>query len=393
MAKERTGYHTAVVGVRAVGREMMRVLRQRGFPIASFRVFATRERDITVDGDAYHVEVINEEAFDQIDVAFFAGGDVREGHFGPLAARRGAVVIDNGDAFRLDPEVPLVVPEVNPGALRQHHNLAGAPGAAASAVAAERAPGRLIANPNCSTIQFVLVLKPLHDAARLKRAVVATYQSVSGRGTSRDGSDPVEQLRAEMAAISGQLGPLAGQGTPEARLHDVVEAASEGAAARVSDPGLFPHPIAGNVIPQISSFDETGYSKEEMKLVSETRKILAEPALKITATTVRVPVFNAHAEAANLEFERPISAAQAKEILSRTPGVIVIDDPAQAAYPMPIYASGKDEVFVGRIREDPTVPHGLNLWIVADNLRKGAALNAVQIAEKMIEMGLLRPRR
>jgi len=348
---------------------MIRVLRQRSFPVASLRVFATRERDVTIDGEQHHVEVISEEAFDQIEVAFFAGGDVREGHFGPLAARRGTVVIDNGDAFRLDPDVPLVVPEVNPDALRQHRNL--------------------IANPNCSTIQFVVALKPLHDAARLKRAVVATYQAVSGRGTSREGNDPVEQLRVEMGAISQQLAPLAAGGAPEARLHDVVEAASEGAAGRVSDAGLFPHPIAGNVIPHISSFDETGYSKEEMKLVHETRKILGEPALRITATTARVPVFNGHAEAANLEFARPISAAEAKDILSRAPGVTVIDDPAEAAYPMPIYASGKDEVFVGRIREDTTVPHGLNLWIVSDNLRKGAALNAVQIAEQMLEMGLL----
>jgi aspartate-semialdehyde dehydrogenase len=372
MADERTGLRTAVVGVRAVGREMVRVLRQRAFPVSGLRVFATRARDITLDGDTYRVEVINEEAFEDIDIAFFAGGDVREGHFGPVASRRGTVVIDNGDAFRLDPEVPLVVPEVNPEALRAHHGL--------------------IANPNCSTIQFVMALRPLHDAARLKRAVVATYQAVSGRGTSKDGSDPVEQLRAEMASISARLEPLAGQGTPEERLHDVVEAVSKGAAARVRDAGLFPHPIAGNLIPQISSFDDSGYSREEMKLVNETRKILGEPELRITATTVRVPVFNGHAEVANLEFERPISAAQAREVLSRAPGVAVVDDPEHSGYPMPLYASGKDEVFVGRIREDTTVPHGLSLWIVADNLRKGAALNAVQIAEKMIEMGLLRAR-
>jgi aspartate-semialdehyde dehydrogenase len=372
MSSSPNGFRVAVVGVRAVGREMIRVLRQRRFPTKSLRVFATRERDITVDGEAFHVEVINEEAFDDIDVAFFAGGDVREGHFGPLAAARGAVVIDNGDAFRLDPAVPLVVPEVNPEALRTHQ--------------------RLIANPNCSTIQFVVVLKPLHDEARVKRAVVSTYQAVSGRGTSQQGSDPVQQLRKEMAAMCERVAPAAQQGLPEESLHAVIEAACRACRDVVTDPGLFPHPIAGNVIPQISSFEETGYTKEEMKLVRETRKILGEPELKVTATTVRVPVFNAHAESANVEFERPISAARAREILSRAPGVVVVDDPERGVYPTPLDASGKDEVFVGRIREDPTVPHGLNLWIVSDNLRKGAALNAVQIAEKMVEMGLLRAR-
>lgn len=358
-----------MVGVRAVGREMLRALVQRRFPVRALRVFATRERDISVDGRTYHVEVISEGGFDEIDIAFFAGGDEREGHFGPVAAKRGAVVIDNGDAFRLEPGVPLVVPEVNADALRDHRNL--------------------IANPNCSTIQFVVALKPLHDAARLKRAVVATYQSVSGRGTSKQGSDPVEQLRWEMEELSARLGPLAEKGKPEERLHDVIEAAEENTADLCSDPTLFPHPIVSNCIPHISSFREDGYCKEEMKLVDETRKILDEPELKITATTVRVPVFNSHAEAANLEFERPISAGEAREILSSAPGIVVIDDPANAKYPLQLDASGKDEVFVGRIREDATVPHGLNMWIVSDNLRKGAAVNAVQIGERMIEMGIL----
>jgi aspartate-semialdehyde dehydrogenase len=369
MTSSANPYRVAVVGARAVGREMLRILRERDFPIASLRVFATRERDIEVDGETYHVEVIGEDAFDQIDMAFFAGGDQREGHFGPVAAQRGCVVIDNGDAFRLDPDVPLVVPEVNPEALRDHQNL--------------------IANPNCSTIQFVVALKPLHDAARLKRAVVSTYQAVSGRGTSSQGTDPVEQLRREMAAVTEQLAPMAEQGRPEERLHDVIVAASETAAGLVSDPTLFPHPIAGNVIPHISSFTEDGYSKEEMKLVNETRKILAEPGLGVTATTVRAPIFNSHAESVNLEFENPISADQAREILSKAPGVVVIDDPSNGGYPHPVGASGKDEVFIGRIREDSTVPHGLNLWVVSDNLRKGAALNAVQIGEKIIELGLL----
>lgn len=365
-------FRVGVVGARAVGREMVRILRQRNFPVGNLRVFATRERDITIDGNSYHVEVIKEEVFDEIDVAFFAGGDVREGHFGPVAAQRGAVVIDNGDAFRLDPEVPLVVPEVNPEALRDHHNL--------------------IANPNCSTIQFVVALKPLHDAARLKRAVVSTYQAVSGRGTSPEGSDPVDTLRSEMAILCERVCKAADAGLPEERLQKIIEASSGCIGALCSDPTLFPYPIAGNLIPQISSFRDDGYSKEEMKLVNETRKILGEPDLKVTATTVRVPVFNSHAEAANLEFERPITADRAREILSQAPGVIVVDDPGRNRYPVPLEASGRDEVFVGRIRKDDTVENGLNIWIVADNLRKGAALNAIQIAEKMIEMGLLAPR-
>jgi aspartate-semialdehyde dehydrogenase len=372
MASSAGDHRVAVVGARAVGQEMLRILRQRQFPAASTRVFATRERDLAVDGETYHVEVINEDAFDEIDIALFAGGDEREGHFGPVAARRGAVVIDNGDAFRMDPDVPLVVPEVNPQALRDHHNL--------------------IANPNCSTIQFVVALKPLHDAARLKRAVVATYQAVSGRGTSKQGTDPVEQLRLEMAMLTERLAPLAAAGTPAERLHAVCERAVEDLLSFVPDATLFPYPIANNVIPQISSFRDDGYTKEEAKLVNETRKILGEPELRVTATTVRVPVFNAHSEAANLEFEKPITPDQARDLLRRAPGVAVVDEPAEAGYPVPAAASGRDEVFVGRIRKDDTVPFGLNLWIVADNLRKGAALNAVQIAETMIEMSLLPPR-
>ena len=372
MAVAGDGFRVAVVGVRAVGRELVRILRQRAFPTKALRVFATRERDVEVDGERYHVEAIHEDAFDEIDVAFFAGGDEKEGHFGPVAAQRGAVVIDNGDAFRMDPEVPLVVPEVNPEALRSHRNL--------------------IANPNCSTIQFVVAINPLHRAARIKRAVVATYQAVSGRGTSKNGTDPVEQLHREMKAMAERAAAAAGRGATGERLHDMVVAAEQDADSVVTDPGLFPHPIAGNVIPQISSFREDGYSKEEMKLVNETRKIMGEPDLRVTATTVRVPVFNSHCEAVNLEFERPMSVALARELLAEAPGVVVVDDPEASAYPTPLAASGRDEVFVGRIREDPTVPCGLNLWIAADNLRKGAALNAIQIAETMIAMGLLRPR-
>ena len=243
MAASNTTFKTAVVGARAVGREMIRILRQRRFPMESLRVFATRERDIVVDGETYHVEVIGEDVFGDIDVAFFAGGDTREGHFGPVAAQSGTVVIDNGDAFRLDPQVPLVVPEVNPDALRNHQNL--------------------IANPNCSTIQFVVALKPLHDAARLKRAVVATYQAVSGRGTSSEGSDPVDTLREEMVILGERLCQAADAGLPEERLQVIIESSHECRGALCSDPTLFPFPMAGNVIPHISSFREDGYSKEQ----------------------------------------------------------------------------------------------------------------------------------
>ncbi len=372
MGPSQQAFRVAVVGARAVGREMIRILYGRRFPMASLRVFATRERDITVDGHTHHVEVISEDAFDEIDVAFFAGGDKREGHFGPVAAERGTIVIDNGDAFRLDPEVPLVVPEVNPDALRDD--------------------AKLIANPNCSTIQFVVALKPLHDAARVKRAVVATYQAVSGRGTSPEGSDPVEALRHEMLVLSERLREAAEGGLPEERLDVIISSAQKCVGELCLDPTLFPHAIAGNLVPHISSFQDDGYSKEEMKLVNETRKILGEPDLKITATTVRVPVFNCHSEAVNLEFERPLSPERAREILARSPGIVVVDDPTRAQYPTPLTCSGTDDVFVGRIRRDDTVPHGLNLWVVADNLRKGAALNAIQIAEKMLEMGLLSPK-
>ncbi|MBN1459050.1 MAG: aspartate-semialdehyde dehydrogenase [Armatimonadetes bacterium] len=372
MSSPRQEFRVGVVGARAVGREMIRILRQRRFPTRSLRVFATRERDITVDGETYHVEVISEDVFDEIDVAFFAGGDKKEGHFGPAAAERRTIVIDNGDAFRLDPKVPLVVPEVNPETLRDHHYL--------------------IANPNCSTIQFVVALKPLHDAARLKRAVVATYQAVSGRGTSPEGSDPVDSLRQEMLALSERACQDADAGLPEERLQLIIESAHACRGALCQDSTLFPYPMAGNVIPHISSFRDDGYSKEEMKLVNETRKILGEPELKVSATTARVPVFNCHSEAANLEFERAISADEAREILRAAPGVVVVDEPAEAKYPTPLECSGTDDVFVGRIREDDTVPHGLNLWIVADNLRKGAALNTIQIAEKMLQMGLLAPK-
>lgn len=365
-----TGYKVAVVGVRAVGQEMIRSLRKRSFPFTSLRVFATRAREISVDGIAYQVEQINEDAFRDIDVAFFAGSDKAEGHFGWPAVHQGAVVIDNGAAYRMFPNVPLVVPEVNPEALRKHEGL--------------------IANPNCSTVQLVVALKPLHDAARIKRVVVSTYQAVSGRGTSANGSDPVASLANEMAQLSSdmlQAGEAAG---PDNSMGAMI-AVTEKNAPPV-DPTLFPYPMAGNCLPQVDSFAELGYTREEWKMVNETRKILGDDTIQVTATCVRVPVFNGHSESVNVEFHSPISAAQARDLLQSAPGITLVDDLIVGRYPLAREASGKDDTFIGRIREDRSVAFGLNLWVVSDNLLKGAALNAIQIGEKMVEMGLLNPR-
>jgi aspartate-semialdehyde dehydrogenase len=249
-----------------------------------------------------------------------------------MAVKAGAVVIDNSSAFRMDPEVPLVVPEVNPEALKRNRGI--------------------IANPNCSTIQMVVALKPIHDAVRIKRVVVTTFQSVSGTG-----KDAMEELLVQTRAFLS--------------FQDLKQE-------------VYPHQIAFNCLPHIDDFLENGYSKEEMKLVNETQKILGDSSIRITATTVRVPVFRGHSESVNLELERELSANDARAILATAPGVIVWDDPKKCVYPLPVEMSGKDEVFVGRIREDPSIPHGLNLWIVSDNLRKGAALNAIQIAEELI---------
>ena len=343
----KSSYNVAVVGIGGVGSEMIRVLKQRQFPCASLQVFARSARPEVVDGITYHVEQVSEEAFDQIDLALFAGGEKAEDHFGLRAINRRKtvaglselVVIDNGNAFRMYPNVPLVVPEVNAEALRGHQGI--------------------IANPNCSTIQMVVALKPLHDVARIKRVVVSTYQAVSGKSA---------QARAELAKQTKDV--------------------AEGRTPAV-DPSIFPYQIYGNCLPHIDVFLPDGYTKEEQKMIQETRKILGDDSIRITATTVRVPVDNAHAESVNVEFYEPISVEVAREVLAASPGIVLADDPATARYPLQSEATGTDPVFVGRIREDRSVPFGLNLWVVADNLRKGAALNAVQIAEKMREMGLL----
>ncbi len=343
----KSSYRVAVVGIGAVGSEMIRILQQRNFPCSSLQVFARSARPEVVDGVTYQVEQVTEEAFDQIDLALFAGGEKAEDHFGMRALQRrkhvtglsDLVVIDNGNAFRMYPNVPLVVPEVNPEALKSHQGM--------------------IANPNCSTIQMVVALKPLHEYARIKRIVVSTYQAVSGKSA---------QAREELLK---QTKDVAAGKEPEI------------------DPSIFPYPIYGNCLPHIDVFLADGYTKEELKMIQETRKILGDDTIQVTATTVRVPVDNSHAESVNVEFYNPIAVDKARELLAAAPGIVLIDDVANNRYPLQSEASGADPVFVGRLREDRSVAYGLNLWVVADNLRKGAALNAIQIAEKMREMGLL----
>lgn len=333
------GLKVAVVGTGAVGQAMLQVLAERSFPVAGIKVLATSRsagKKVNFAGEEVTVEETTPESFRGVDLALFAGGEASK-EFARAAVAQGAVVIDNSSTFRLEPDVPLVVPEVNPEAVKKHQGI--------------------IANPNCSTIQMVVALKPLHDAARIKRVVVSTYQAVSGAG-----AEAIEELRTQTKAV------LADQEV---------------------EPKVFPWPIAFNLFPHIDVFLDNGYCKEEMKMILETQKIMEAPDMRVTATTVRVPVFVGHSEAINIETEKKLTAEEARRILSQAPGVVVEDDPAQKLYPLPIRAAGRDEVFVGRIREDHSIPCGLNLWVVADNLRKGAATNAVQIAELLLRYGLL----
>lgn len=333
--------NVAIVGAAGVvGQETLRQLAARHFPVGEIRVLATsRSAGATVRfrHKDYVIEETTPECFDGIDLAFFSATTAASLELAPEAVRRGAVVIDKSNAFRMNPRVPLAVPEVNPGAMHNHEGI--------------------IASPNCSTIQLVVALKPLYDVAGIRRAIVATYQSVSGTG--REAMDELRQQTGEI---------LAGR-----------------APART----VYPHQIAFNLLPHIDAFEANGYTGEEMKLVRETRKILGDDGLAITATAVRVPVYIGHSEAVVIETERKITAAGAREILSRTPGVVVVDNPASLEYPMPASAAGRDEVFVGRIREDLAFENGLSMWVVADNLRKGAATNAVQIAEYLLANGLV----
>ncbi|MGC8861487.1 MAG: aspartate-semialdehyde dehydrogenase [Armatimonadota bacterium] len=338
-------FRVAVVGAGAVGEEMVRVLRQRDFPISELVVLARSSRKQEIDGVEVDVKETTVDAFDNIDIAFFAGTEGAKGAsqlYGWEAVARGAFVVDNGDDFRMDDRVPLVVPEVNPDAIESRH--------------------RFISNPNCSTIQMVHALAPLHKLAGLKRIVVSTYQSVSGTGSAA-----IKELQQQ--------------------IEDYV-------AGKELKCEQYPYQIFANLIPQISSLKSEfeGYYGEEIKMIKETRKIFGIPDLAVSATCVRVPVFRAHSEAINVEFHKPISVDEARAALAAWPGIEVIDDPAASKYPMPLFAAGTDPTYVGRIRRDSCNPNTLDMWVVSDNIRKGAALNAVQIAELAIERGFVKPK-
>jgi len=335
------GYRVAVVGATgAVGSVILEILASRGFPAREVIAFASeRSAGREVAGATEPARSLSDEAIQGFDVALFSAGSTVSEQWAPRFARAGAVVVDNSSFWRMRDDVPLVIAEVNPGAIDGHHGI--------------------VANPNCSTMQMVVALKPLHDAAHIERVVVSTYQSVSGTGKAA-----VDELEAQAHAL----------------LHD----------AEPADPVVYPHRIAFNVLPQVERFAEgDDYTTEERKMMQETRKILAEPDLPVSATCVRVPVITGHSESINLQTAQDLSPERARELLAAAPGVEVIDEPAGGRYPLAVDAAGRDEVFVGRIRRDPSHERTLNLWVVSDNLRKGAALNAVQLAELLHARGLL----
>ncbi|HYB73773.1 MAG TPA: aspartate-semialdehyde dehydrogenase [Candidatus Sulfotelmatobacter sp.] len=336
MAKRE--FTVAVAGATgAVGQVMLQILAERHFPVKALRPLASERsvgKLVEFRGEKLRVERLAAEAFRGVDLALFSAGASRSREFAPAAVASGAVVVDNSSAFRMEPDIPLVVPEVN-----------------GDAVAGYRARG-IIANPNCTTIVMVMPLKPLHDYGRIRRVVASSYQAVSGAGAKA-----MEELRLQALAW--------GRGE-----RMVAEA--------------FPHQIAFNLIPHIDVFLEDGYTKEEMKLVHETRKILGDETIRVSPTTVRVPVFTAHSVSVNVETERKITAIKARELFAAAPGLKVEDEPEKKRYPMPLFVAGTDDCYVGRIREDPSLENGLNFWVVGDQLRKGAALNAIQIAERLI---------
>lgn len=331
----------AVVGATGVvGREMMEILEERNFPYSNLKLLASAKsagQVVETDKGEHTIEELTEDSFKDVDIALFSAGASVSEKYGPIARDSGCIVIDNSSFFRMHEDIPLIVPEVNSRVLREH--LQGL----------KKGQGAIIANPNCSTIQLAVVLHPLQKQAGLKRVVVSTYQSVSGAG-----KQGLDELWDQTLAIFNQ-----GELTIE----------------------KFSKQIAFNVIPHCDLFMDDGYTKEEVKVIKESRKILELPDLKITATAVRVPVFSCHSEAVNIEFDRPLSADECRSVLQASPGIVVLDDPSKAEYPHAIDLSGTDATYVGRIREDASVPYGVNLWVVADNLRKGAALNAIQIAE------------
>ena len=358
----RKRLNVAVVGATgAVGTEMLRVLAEHRFPVKGIRLLASARsagRRLPFNGSTHKVEALSGRAFAGIDVALFSAGALRSLEFAPEAVRRGAVVVDNSSAFRMHEEVPLIVPEVNAHALKRHEGL--------------------IANPNCSTIILLLPLAPLHRAAGLKRIVVSTYQSVSGAGAKA-----MWQLLMETKDALRRYG--AGGSGLGARGKFTIDRLLKTPRAQSPEPRALPTQIAFNVIPQVDAFLDNRATKEEMKMVNETRKILEEPALRISATCARVPVFVSHSEAVWVETERPLPVEAARRLLRKAPGVRLVDQPAAGRYPLPIDAAGRDEVLVGRLRRDESVPHGLTLWVSGDNLRKGAATNAVQIAELLFK--------
>ncbi|MFC1905137.1 aspartate-semialdehyde dehydrogenase [Chloroflexota bacterium] len=338
-----TGYRVAIVGATGlVGGEFIKVLEQRNFPVNSIHLFASDRsagKKLSVSGQELEVQETGPESFVSMDIALFSAGADISRHFSPIAAQSGTVVVDNSSAFRMEAEVPLVVPEVNPEDIKRHKGI--------------------IANPNCSTIQMVVALYPLHKVNPIKRIIADTYQAVSGTGVAA-----IDELTTQVRQV------IDGQNTT---------------------PSVYPYQIAFNVLPEIDVFLENGYTKEEWKMVEETRKIMHAPDIAISATCVRVPVFTSHSEAVSIELSHPMTPEEARLILARSPGIKVLDDLSVRLYPHAWSVAGTDEVFVGRIRSDASTPNGLTMWVVADNLRKGAALNAVQIAEEMIKREWIHP--
>ncbi|MCP9471382.1 MAG: aspartate-semialdehyde dehydrogenase [Nitrospira sp.] len=338
MLKNKPAYVMAILGATgAVGKETLEILEERKFPLQSLRLFASRRSAgemLSCQGKEWKVEELTpESSFADVDLALISATDAISREYGQKLGAAGVAVIDDSAVFRMDPDVPLVVPEVNARAL-------------------EAMPRGIVSIPNCTTTPLVMALKPIHDAVGVKRVVVTTFQSVSGTGAAA-----MDELMDQTKALL---------------------------AFREVETKVYPHQIAFNLLPQIGSFNDGGDCSEEVKIVMETRKILGAPSLRVTATTVRVPVLRCHSEAINVELEKPLSANEARALLAAMPGVVVFDDPGKKLYPMPLDATGKDEVYVGRVREDRSIENGLNLWVVSDNLRKGAALNAIQIAECLI---------
>lgn len=376
MVKKKNKYNVAVVGVGVVGIEMLRCLKERNFPIAELKVLARSPREIDVSGIKYQVEAVCADSFNGVDIALFAGTEGEKGAsltFASEAVKRGAVVIDNGADFRMDPKVPLVVPEVNAKDVDPVRNWFQFGSRNISKGAAKHKG--IIANPNCSTIQMVVALWPVYKKCGIKRIIVTTLQASSGAGRGA-----VEQLWNETENIVAS------------RKSSLDYARDKQAASQASvtcdlkpETRSMPQQLAFNVFPHIGSFVDSDYTNEEWKLVKETHKIMHDTKIKISATTVRVPVRTGHSESIYIETAKLISAQEVRKLLSRAPGIIVIDDPKNNLYPMPKDAEGKDETFVGRIRQDCFVKNGLWLWVVADNLRKGAATNAVQIAELLVK--------